>query len=194
MTIRAFLAVDLPSEVRKSIERLQQKSRSLLPTLKWVNPQSIHLTVKFLGDIQEEDISRLRSTLQEVLVDCSSFSLCCEGLGGFPNLNRPRILWAGFSGDVEPFHVLVARVDRTVTSLGFPQESKPSHPHVTLARMKGRFRETGVALEKSGLLETSLGFGTIAVDKINLYQSEWHPTGVTYRCLWSIPLLGTKSA
>jgi len=194
MAIRAFLAVDLPSNVRKSIDIFQQELRPLLPNMKWVNPQSIHLTVKFLGDIQEEHISLLKSAVQKSLAECFSFPLCCEGLGGFPSLNRPRILWAGVSGDVELFHNLVARVEEAVTSLGFPQESKPFHPHFTLARMKGQFREAGMALEKSGLLGTSHGFGTIDVDKISLYQSELHPTGATYHCLWTISLRGTKTA
>ena len=186
--MRVFLAIELDSETRSALEIFQRELRGLLPPVNWVRPQSWHLTVKFLGEVEESQLEPIRGAVETAVSHCPSFSLKIEGFGGFPHLDRPRVLWAGVSGQVEELHLLALHVDETLTPLGFAPESKPFRAHLTLARVKDSAREVGIALSKLKLSESVHFFGNLMVERLCLFKSELKPTGAIYQRLWEIPL------
>ncbi|GJL55198.1 MAG: RNA 2',3'-cyclic phosphodiesterase [Nitrospirales bacterium] len=187
MSIRAFLAIDISTTVREALEHFQDQVGSIR-SVKWVSPESMHVTVKFLGDIEAGQVSVLREVLRDVTRETTSFSLTVRGVGGFPSVSRPRILWAGVSGEVKLLGGLVLNVESALSSLGYAQEERPYHPHLTLARIKSRSREAGKVLETSEVFEKEWVFGDMTVDRLCLVQSQLSPYGALYSRLWELPL------
>ena len=188
MSLRAFLAIDLNDDIREALDRFQDQADSILP-VKWVPPNSMHLTVKFLGDIQEAQVTSIQEVLQKVVREMMPFSLTIKGIGGFPSLERPRILWAGVEGEADHLEVLVTCVESALGLLGFAQESRPYHPHLTLSRIKGNSREIGKIIDTSDWLKKEWAFGDLLVDQLSLFQSQLTPKGAIYSRLWELPLL-----
>ncbi|GJL64409.1 MAG: RNA 2',3'-cyclic phosphodiesterase [Nitrospirales bacterium] len=186
MSIRVFLAIRLNSEIREALDHFQDHVASILP-VKWVPSDSMHLTVKFLGDIEPEQVSVLQEALREVVADTAQFSLRIQGLGGFPSLQKPRILWVGVSGAVDHLDVLVACVESALSPLGYAKEVRPYHPHLTLSRIKTNTREIGRIIETSDLLKQKCVFGNVLVDRLGLYQSRLTSHGAIYSMLWELP-------
>ena len=196
--IRTFVAVELSHSVRHEIVRVQEQLKESIQAelkrvgsearLQWVLPESIHLTLKFLGDVDERRIEPLCRALTETVDRLHPFSLQARGLGVFPNLRMPRVLWVGLS-DSHPqgggacLTHLAEEVDRALHRLGFPSESRPFSPHLTLARIKERSREMGHALLDSGLLRSSMPLGTIDVSAVALLKSDLKPSGALYTAL-----------
>jgi len=186
--IRAFLAIELNQEVRSALKVFQDRIRNHLPPISWVNPESLHLTVKFLGEIGEEQLSSVQQAVEIGIKDCSRFSLQIEGIEGFPNVNQPRVLWAGISGQVDKLQRLASYVEEALIPLGFPSESKAFRGHLTLARIKQRSREVGIALARSQDLKRQTDIGMLKVHQLCLFRSELKPTGAVYHRLWEIQL------
>ena len=186
--MRVFLAIELDSETRSALETFQRQLCELLPPINWVKPQSWHLTVKFLGEVEESQLDPIQRAVEKAVSHSSSLSLQIEGFGGFPHLRMPRVLWAGVSGQVDELHLLALHVDESLSALGFPLESKPFRAHLTLARIKDRGREVGVALTKLDIQEKVHFFGNLHVERLCLFKSELRPTGAIYQRLWEVPL------
>ena len=189
MSIRTFLAIDLNASIREALNDFQSQANSILP-VRWIAPESMHVTVKFLGDIQECQVTTLHEALQGVIKEMSPFSLMIKGLGGFPSLQRPRVLWAGVSGEVDHLEVFVSCVESALRASGFAQETRPYHPHLTLSRIKSNSREIGKILEASGLLQQECVFGELVVDRLCLFRSQLGSSGPQYSCLWDLPFRG----
>lgn len=201
--IRAFLAVELSEDVRAQITRIQQDLKSSLThelpravRISWVHPVSIHLTIKFLGDIDEQIIEPLREALEVVFNDQCAMAIPLERLGGFPSFQAPRVLWVGAAerweqGD-EAKHLvgLHQAVEGRCESLGFASDSRPLSPHLTLARIKAGGREFGQVLASSGMLDRPLSLGALAVESVALIRSDLRPTGSVYTKLWEVRLAG----
>jgi 2'-5' RNA ligase len=199
--IRAFLAVELSEDFRNQIARVQQDLKSHLARelpravhISWVRPASIHLTIKFLGDIDEQIIEPLREALAEVFKDQYAIPIPLERLGAFPSLQAPRVLWVGASerweqGDeAKRLAVLHRSVETCCDSLGFASDGRPLSPHLTLARIKSGGREFGQALARSGVLDQPLSLDFLAVESVALMKSELKPTGSVYTKLWDVQL------
>ncbi len=187
MSIRAFLAIDLNASIREALDQFQVQAQSILP-VKWVEPYSMHLTVKFLGDIQEGQVATIYDVLRDVVKDTVPFSLTIKGLGGFPSLQRPRILWAGVTGNVDHLEVLVAGTESALNTLGYAPEGRAYHPHLTLSRVKSNSKEIGNILETSELLTKEWVFGELLVNRLSLFHSRLTPQGAVYSVLWELPL------
>lgn len=201
--IRAFLAVELSEDLRSQIARIQQDLKTSLARelprvvhLSWVRPASIHLTIKFLGDIDEQIIEPLREALAEVFKDQHAISIPLERLGAFPSLQAPRVLWVGAaerweqSDDAGRLAVLHETVETCCDALGFALDSRPLKPHLTLARVKAGERQCGKALVRSGVLDQPLSLDFLAVESVALMKSELKPTGSVYTKLWDVRLSG----
>ena len=186
MSVRTFLAIELNDSVRKALIQFQRQADNLL--LKWVSPNAIHLTVKFLGVIEEEQVFIIKQALEEVVQEMSPFALTFKGLGGFPTLQKPRIIWAGVEGDVDHLEVLVSCIESALRLVGFPQEDRPYHPHITLARVKANAREIGQKITTSEVSKQKWNFGNLTVDRLSLFQSQLTPEGAQYSCLWTLVL------
>lgn len=190
MTIRTFLAVELPDELKKGLVQCQQHLKKDAPFPKWVRPEAMHLTVKFLGDINMAQIEPIRESVAKAIGQQVEFSLAVQGLGVFPSLRSPRIIWAGITEGGEQIAALARALDEALEPLGFPGEDREYTPHLTLARVKDHSREVGQALVTHGHLAAPWIFGTLPVRQVGLFQSERKLSGSVYTKLWEVPLVG----
>ncbi|MCX5720518.1 MAG: RNA 2',3'-cyclic phosphodiesterase [Nitrospirae bacterium] len=201
--IRAFLAVELSHGLRAELATLQQElKRRIEPELKrgtrisWAQPDSIHLTLKFLGDMDEQVIDPLRVAVEQAIGSQVAVIVPLERLGMFPRPDSPRVLWAGPSeqwengSDAKRVAEIHSAIEQACEGLSFLREPRPFSPHLTLARIKMGERHVGTALAKSGLLDLPLSLGQLAVDRVVLMQSELKPTGSVYTKLWDVRLRG----
>ena len=193
--IRTFVAVELDRNLRKELGRVQAEVRERCVRgvgqdvrVQWVKPDSIHLTLKFLGEIEEARIQDIRTALDPVVVGQPRFSVEVGGLGVFPDLRAPRVIWIGLSGRVNELVRLAADVDRALHVIGFPLESRPWSPHLTLARIKERSREAGKGFAAIGALNGFTSVGSLSISVASLMQSELKPSGAVYSQLLALPL------
>jgi 2'-5' RNA ligase len=190
--IRVFLAVELSSGIRENLFSLQQELKKTLPPVNWVRPESIHLTVKFLGYVEPSRISQLLLALEPIGTTQPGFSIEVQGVGVFPQIKHPRILWVGVTGKTHALQELVLEIEAALEPLGFPPEEKPYHPHLTLARIKRDNTIVGSVLLENGVLAREQHFGTFTVDRLTLFQSDLDSTGATYTPL-GVVLLSQQS-
>jgi 2'-5' RNA ligase len=193
--LRAFIAVELDLSLRQALGNIQaqlrnQLRRTLSPDVRiqWVRPESIHLTLKFLGDIPEERVPDIQAVLSRVAGGHVRFAAQAEGLGVFPDARSPRVLWVGLTTHADALTRLAADVETALDGIGFPPEGKPFHPHLTLARIKEQSRAVGRALADSRVLEQAAPVGAVAVNAIALMKSELTPSGSLYEKLREVPL------
>ena len=187
-SLRVFLAVELSLDLRRKVVELQRQLRESLPMVNWVRPESIHLTLKFLGYVHTSMVETVLTAIEPIRTSQPPLTLEVQGLGVFPHLRRPRILWIGCTGDMSALLNLVSGIEGALNPLGFPCEGKPYYPHLTLARIKHDNSQVGSILTHSGLLEQSHSLGILRVDQITLFRSDVGPFGAEYRALWKVPL------
>jgi len=201
--IRAFLAVELPQELRAELATIQQElKRNIEPEMKqnmrvsWAQPASIHLTVKFLGDMDEQVIDSLLVAVEQAIGNQTAVNVPLERLGAFPRPQSPCVLWVGPSENwargVEAQKVagIHGAIEEACERLGFLRETKPFSPHLTFARIRVGERHIGVALAQGGVLDRPLSLGSLAVKSVALMKSELRPTGSVYTKLWEVGLRG----
>jgi 2'-5' RNA ligase len=181
-TIRCFIAVELPREVR---DALHETGRALVRDVRaarWVKPDSMHLTLKFLGDTPAEIIPDISHAMQDAASQTGSFELATDALGAFPNPRKARVLWAGLSGGTDTCSALHQRIETAMARLGFTRETRPFRAHLTLAR----FRDP--ALVPQSILDSPVPHIRFPVKRVVLFQSELDPRGAIYTPLATAPL------
>jgi len=188
--IRSFITVELSGEVKQALTRLQEKLRagSRAP-VRWVDPNNIHLTLKFLGDIDENITGRITAVMEEAASGTYPFHLEVSGLGVFPNPRRVQVVWVGLSGQVEKLGKLQKRIESGLVPLGFAAESRSFTPHLTLARV--RDRATPQERQDLGRLIEGMRFesgASMNVDSVNLMKSQLTREGPIYSRLGSVKL------
>ena len=202
--IRAFLAVELSDELRAELATVQQElKRKIEPEMKrntriaWARPASIHLTMKFLGDMDEQVADPLLAAVEQAIGSLMAVNVPLERLGAFPLPQSPRVLWVGPSeswergAEARRVAEIHGAIEQACEGLGFHRETRPFSPHLTLARIRVGERHIGVALAKGGVLDRTLSLGALAVDSVVLMKSELRPTGSVYTKLWDVRLNGT---
>jgi 2'-5' RNA ligase len=190
--IRVFLAVELSSDLREKISALQQQLKTTLLPMNWVRPESIHLTLKFLGSVEPSRSSQLLSVLEPIGKRQNKFSVDVQDLGVFPHVKHPRIFWVGVTEKTHALQELVLEIEAVLEPLGFPLEDKPYHPHLTLARMTRENAIVGSALVKNGILHSDHQLGILPIDRFLLFQSDLDSFGATYTPLGSVQLSGSS--
>jgi 2'-5' RNA ligase len=188
-TIRAFIAIKLPTEVRADVERAQRelKSATRAGSVRWTPAEQIHLTLKFLGDVQTDSLTELEAALRRACAQIAPFELHAGGIGSFPDSQRPRVIWIGVGGAVEMLHHLQAAIARETERWGEPEE-RTFHPHLTLGRIKTTRRRE---LQELGALIQSApasNLGSWRVTQVDLMRSELFPDGARHNCLAAVPL------
>jgi len=193
--IRTFVAIELEAPLRQALAQVQATLRSRLQQavgpdvrIQWVKPESIHQTLKFLGDIPEDRVPDVQAVLARVAGGHSRFTVDVEGLGVFPDVRAPRVLWVGLTAHVDALKRLAVDVEVALGAIGFAPESKPFNPHLTLARIKERSHDIGRVLSGEGLLAQETKLGELTVAAVSLMKSELKPTGSVYTRLQDIPL------
>ena len=188
--IRAFICFKLPKRLISSIGRIQESVKQYELKIRWVRPENIHLTIKFLGDISWSDIDDIGIAIKETAADFAPLLLSARGLGIFPNFKRPRVIWTGLSGQVEELIGLQRMLDKKLRLIGFPKEKRPFKGHLTIGRVKGRLDASQLSdiINRFNKFETKQFSG----DRIFLMQSELKPSGPIYTKLMSEFLVGGK--
>jgi 2'-5' RNA ligase len=197
--IRSFLAIELDEGLRKAVASVQEQAKGKLRNagpgvrIQWVRPEAIHLSLKFLGDIAEPLVEDLHRVVGEAVQGLSPVTVEVAGLGVFPDLRRPRILWAGLTGHQDRLRAVTdlgASVEAALAPLGFAREPRPLTPHLTLARIKEGGRLVGQVLKASGWMEQVGPIGSLVIGKVSLMKSDLKPTGAEYTRLWEVSCLG----
>ena len=189
--MRTFIAVDIFQAAKDGLERTVSGLREMgLGDVRWVQLQGIHLTLKFLGEIDDAMVQPILAAAERSCHGTGSFELTLSGLGCFPNSKKPRVIWAGLEGDIEALIQLQARLDQELhLSCSFKREDRPFRPHLTLARVrdiasdKDR-RSVGERIDAVPL-PTDIRW---TVSQINLIHSTLTPQGAKYRTLGSVML------
>ena len=188
VNIRAFICFKLPKRIILSIRELQESIKDSGLKIRWVKAENIHLTIKFIGDISWSDIDDIGLAIKETAGDFAPLLLSAQGLGVFPNLKRPRVIWTGLSGQIEELIGLQKILDKKLRLIGFPKEKRPFKGHLTIGRVKGRLdsRKLSEFMNRFNKFETK----QFSCDRIFLMQSELKPSGPIYTKLMSEPLSG----
>lgn len=197
--MRAFIAIELPADVRQRLDSAGQaltthlSEAGVASALRWSATSNLHLTLRFLGDTTAENRSALVHALQGITKAQSPFSLGLDGLGAFPNWGNPRVVWVGVTGDLDILQRVQRRVEEEVQGCGFAPESRPYHPHITLARAardarRGTIRQAGELLSRQTKVAQQLGHWTVS--ELVLMRSELRPGGSVYTVLERFALAG----
>ena len=177
-TIRTFVAIELPHRVIASIAEIQSRFKEYGFNIRWVRPENIHLTLKFLGNIAPEAVEKVCEAVSKAVSASGPLSLEAAGVGVFPHMRRPRVVWVGITGHTAGLRVLQKKVDAELLSIGFPKERRPFNGHLTLGRVKGsipakRFQE---AFDRC----SDFHAGSFLVDELILFKSDLKSTGSEY--------------
>ncbi|MBE9513394.1 MAG: RNA 2',3'-cyclic phosphodiesterase [Chloroflexi bacterium] len=180
--IRSFIAIELPGELKLELTQHEaQLKTEKQPGVKWANPDSIHLTLKFLGNIAADRSGEITRAIEAAARGITPFRLKAKELGVFPNLRRVQVAWVGISGEVDKLSQLQKRLESNLASLGFTPESRPFTAHLTLARLSDRIPSD--ERQRFGQLITNTRFESnhnIEVDAISLMKSQLTRTGAIY--------------
>jgi len=188
--IRAFIAIDLPDDVRAHISRVAHTLRQQLQDypIRWVPPQNIHLTLKFLGDVSEHNLHTLTHLLAGEIKTHRPFEFSIGTLGAFPELRRPRVIWIGVEAPDELL-ALQRGINHTMAKLGYQRERRPYQPHLTLGRVSRNASSSEVRAIGRILQETPVGFlGSARATEVHLYRSDLQPQGAVYSRLFTTQL------
>jgi 2'-5' RNA ligase len=190
---RLFIAIDLPDHVRQVMIAAQADLRRAQPFVSWVAPETMHLTLCFLGDTDTRLIEPIADAMRSALADCRPCHLQTSSVGVFPNTRKPGVVWLGVTGDVVALEAIQATVATAVTPLQAPSQDHSYHPHLTL----GRVRRDATNQERAALGE-AVHYGTAPApqswlaDRVTLYQSETRAGGARYTALATV-LLDTEA-
>ncbi|HIJ56839.1 MAG TPA: RNA 2',3'-cyclic phosphodiesterase [Deltaproteobacteria bacterium] len=188
-TIRAFIAIELPEAVRSSIEMIQNRLKSLDLPLRWVRLENIHLTMKFLGDIDEIEIENIESSLQDSVKKQAPLTLSAKGVGVFPGISRPRVLWVGIHDHETGLTGLQESIEERLHRIGYSKERRPFRGHLTIGRAKGYVDEKKL----KEAVDSFRGFESppFTVNEFFMFRSVLKPGGAEYMKLIHIPLAST---
>jgi len=184
--IRSFLAIELPRAILKKIEDVQGDLKSSHADVRWVSPDRIHLTLKFFGNIDESKIDPIAKSMGGLTHALSPFPLKVRGLGAFPHLKNPRVIWMGLVDGKEVLTSFQKELEEELEKIGFEAEGRSFHPHLTLGRVKSnRGREELVGRMERYREEE---FGDFQVERVILFKSDLRPTGPIYTPLRELRL------
>jgi RNA 2',3'-cyclic 3'-phosphodiesterase len=179
--IRAFIAIELPDEIRQKLGELETRLKSGGQTgVRWVNPKNIHLTLQFLGNIAVNRVEEITKAIENAAEDISPFSIEVKGTGVFPNTRRTRVAWVGLSGELDKLLLLKKRIQSNMEKLGFVAEARDFTPHLTLARVNEQ--ATPQERQRFGEIVTRTKFeaGAINVKGVSLMRSQLDRAGAIY--------------
>jgi len=187
MGIRSFLAFELSPEIRERIGELSRELRKSRLPARWVRVENIHLTIVFLGSIEENVVEDLKETVGSVVRAFTGFTARLSGVGVFPNFRKPRVLWIGLDGDIEGLSRLRDELQEALTVFGIQEEKRPFQAHLTLGRFKDRLdddEELKRVLDRYHDITSEL----CSLDELVLFKSDLKSSGPVYTKMASWPL------
>ena len=179
-TIRTFLALDISSELTGALFNVQKKLIKNTTGVKWVKPENIHLTLKFLGAIQKKRVEVVCSVIGQIASEFALFNFTVGGLGAFPSSRNPKVIWAGINPN-KNLIVLRDKIESVLLSVGVPKEKRPFSPHLTIGRLKDSKGKNSLRQVLDELKHEQLG--TFETSRIVFYKSDLLPTGSVHYIL-----------
>lgn len=179
--LRCFLAIELPATILNRIGEVQKDLKSSRADVRWVSPENIHLTLKFFGTIETSQIESIIKSIEEPIRTTSPIWIAVQGIGAFPGLKNPRVIWVGLNDERKELVPFQNRLERELEKVGFQPEGRPFHPHLTLGRMRSNRGKDELVKGMERYQEEE--FGKFQVEGVVLFQSELTPTGPIYTAL-----------
>ena len=184
--LRPFLAIELPDSLRPGLAQVQEELKRSRAEVRWVPVGNIHLTLKFFGNVPDDEIEPLAAAAREAAAQAAPLQLQATSAGAFPSPNAPRVVWLGLGGDMVPLTQLFYRLEKAFAGLGYPAEGRAFNPHLNLGRVKSPANRDKLArlLEKLPPLD----WPPFTVKELILFQSVLSPQGAKYTPLKVVPL------
>lgn len=190
-TIRTFIAIELTDALQRALADAQTKFQRdrAARAVRWVAPENIHITLKFLGDVDAAQMPALQRAIADACAGFAPFALTIGGAGAFPNTRRPNVVWIGARGQIEIAARLAQQIDDACVALGFAREARLFTPHLTLGRVQrdaspNERQQIGALIER-----TQIGdLGNLRVERVSIMKSELKPGGSVYSRLAEIEL------
>ena len=190
MMLRSFIALEIPVEIQSAIAQSIAPLIKTLPKplIRWVAPQNVHLTLKFLGDVSPANLERMAEAIKVEAASLEIFSMSVGGLGAFPTHGRARVIW--ISLDAPPALAALQRgVAAVAAKLGYPTEERPFSPHLTIGRVTQNASASDSQRIHAALDATKVGkLGTVRVQAIHIFKSDLQPGGSVYTLLYSLSM------
>ncbi|MEX0642177.1 MAG: RNA 2',3'-cyclic phosphodiesterase [Pirellulales bacterium] len=187
-TIRTFIAIETPPEIHRRIADLMNRLRRADADVKWVAPEQMHWTIKFLGNVDDHEIHEVCRAVEDCVEPFTPFDLTVSGVGAFPTPDRPRTLWIGATNGAEALGILAGSVEKALAQLGYPKEHRRFTAHLTLGRVHtGRNAQALAQLLKEN---AEFDAGTMGVDEVVVFSSRLEPEGAVHEALGRAPLMG----
>jgi 2'-5' RNA ligase len=187
--MRSFIAIELPNEIRDALGNIQEKLKACAADVKWVKPQNIHLTLKFLGEIDEDQLFKINLILDAFGSDKKIFVIRLASLGAFPKINYPRVIWVGVDRGDRETKELVGALEEKIEKIGLPKEDRAFSSHITIGRVRsnsGRDKLVSILAQLQDYFkETPQEF---TVEKITLFKSTLTPQGPIYEIVKEVNL------
>jgi 2'-5' RNA ligase len=186
-TIRSFIAFCFPENIIFRIKKLQEEMQKYKLKIRWVEPKNIHLTLKFLGNISHESIEKAGRVINETAGEQKPVSLIAKGIGVFPGIKHPRIIWVGVGRGTDRLIELQKNLDKKLVKAGFSKDKKPFTSHITIGRVNGK----NVPENLMNAMAALKGFESeeFIADHIDMYKSDLKHGGPVYTRLMSVPFL-----
>lgn len=191
--IRAFIAIELPELILAELSKVEARLKPQMPhsTIRWVKADSIHLTLKFLGQVPSDQLELIVSSLRVAAAAHASFPLEVKDAGCFPNTHRPRVVWVGVHEGQHRLHALQRAVENAISPLGYPTEIRDFTPHLTLGRLARDVRPADQKRIGEVVEAANVGLlGKWDVTQVALIKSDLKPSGAEYTVLAHAPLSG----
>ena len=190
--MRVFIAIELPQEIKDWLNSIQEKLKTCQADVKWVQSQNIHLTLKFLGEISEEQLAKIKIILDNTAKDKKKFSIRISSLGAFPKIDYPRVIWVGIDKGDGEIQELAKDLEKRIEKIGIPKEERAFSSHITIGRIRSNLGKdklvVGLTSLENHFKETPQ---ELVVEKISLFKSTLTPKGPIYEVLKETTLTTT---
>ena len=185
-SIRTFIAIEIPEDIRNRIAILQSGIKGLGGKTTWVKPENMHLTLKFLGETEQSRIKNISNALADIVSLTNQFEIRFKGVGAFPNFSKPKVFWIGTEGDNNAFVELATKIDQQMSEVGFKPETRRFSAHLTIGRVWDRMGIEPVI----NLLQQEKKFtpGEFVVKHVSFIKSELTRQGPIYTTLEKLKL------
>ncbi len=189
-TTRSFIAIALNENLHKELESLQVKLKAADADVKWVKPENIHLTLKFLGNIIDEQIEKVKNTVKKITSDFKTYQIHLAEIGAFPKISYPRVIWAGMDEGVDKTGDIYQSIEEELSKKRFEKEKRPFSPHLTLGRVRSAKNRQRLikTIEKEKNFSSS---SKLLVEEIVLFKSTLTPKGSIYEPIFKGSLVKT---